>query len=216
MDKKTAIKFAIGMGIAAGLALTLDSGVKYYKKKTEISDSMFAQAASKLGVDQAFLRALAEKEGAGQGFYINGEPKVRMENKVMDKYYSSKGVPFDAASTYGPNKAGIQEWYRFSNALSKDRQAAIYSTSFGAFQIMGFNALDLGYKSYEEFFQKMSSSADDQFDAMVRFIQKKNLVPYIKAKDYVGFALKYNGSASYALGPDGLQALHTKWIQRVG
>lgn len=213
MDKKTALKFAIGLGVVAGIALTANQTVKIYKKKTQISDSMFASAARQLGVDEAFLRALAEKEGGGHGFYINSEPVVRMENHVLNRYYASKGKTFDATGAYGTNKTGINEWYRFKKAYDIDPQAAIYSTSFGAFQVMGFNALDLGYTSLTDFFKKMSNSADDQFDAMVRFIKKKNLVPYIKNRDYIGFALKYNGSASYAQGSNGLAALHSKWIK---
>lgn len=213
MDKKIALKFAIGLGIVAGIALTASKGVQVYKKKTQISDSMFKSAAKRLGVDEAFLRALAEKEGAGNGFYANAEPIVRMENHILNRYYASKGKSFDAASVYGSNKTGISEWYRFKKAFDNDPLAAIYSTSFGAFQVMGFNALDLGYPSLMDFYNKMSTSADDQFEAMVRFIQKKNLVQYIKNRDYVNFALKYNGSAAYAQGSNGLAALHSKWLK---
>lgn len=213
MDKKTALKFAIGLGIVAGIALTASQGVKVIKKKTQISDSMFASAAKQLGVDEAFLRALAEKEGGGKGFYINSEPVVRMENHVLNRYYASKGKSFDATAKYGVNQTGINEWYRFKKAFDADPLAAIYSTSFGAFQVMGFNAISLGYPSLIDFFNKMSNSADDQFDAMIRFIKKNNLVPYIKNRDYIGFALKYNGSASYAQGSNGLAALHSKWIK---
>ncbi len=218
LKEDSKIKLLIIAGAIVGVAAA--SIVVYRKVKAKnkltISDSMFREAAKDLGVDEAFLRAIAEKEGGSKGFYPDtGKPVVRMENHILDRYYKGKGITFDADSVYGYNKTGSAEYNRFEKALSDNRTAAIYSTSFGAFQIMGFNALPIGYKSYEEFFNKMSTNADDQFDAMVRFIKYKNLTPLIKARNYTGFAKVYNGSTAYAQGPNGLEALHQKWISKL-
>lgn len=215
MTESTKINILIAAGALIGVVIAMREGKKVYDKLT-ISDKMFKDSAKSLGVDEAFLRAIAEKEGGSKGFYLNGKPVVRMENHILEKYFNGMGKSFDADAKYGPNKVGSAEYDRFAAALKDNRNAAIYSTSFGAFQVMGFNAIPIGYKSLEEFFQKMSTSADDQFDAMVRFIKYKNLVPLIKARNYAGFAKVYNGSIAYAQGSNGLEALHQKWINKLG
>lgn len=214
MNRREFVYFAIGLGVVAGIAMSIKVGKTVYDK-TIITDAMFRDSAAKLGVDEAFLRAIAEKEGGGNGFYITGKPVVRMENHILDRYYASKGKTFNAAAKYGSNKVGAAEYDRFMKAYEDNPEAAIYSTSFGAFQIMGFNALPLGYPSYSDFYRKMSGSANDQFDAMIRFIQKNNLIQYIKSRDYSSFAKKYNGSVTYAQGSNGLAALHEKWIKKL-
>jgi len=207
------IRIAMGLGILAGALLSIKVGREVYVK-TVISDKMFSDSAKLLGIDEAFLRAIAEKEGGGKGFYINGKPIVRLENHILEKYYLSKGKTIDADKLYGSNKSGMSEYSRFVRAYNDDPEAAIYATSFGAFQVMGFNAIPIGYKSLYEFYNKMHQSADNQFEAVVRFIKKNNLTPYIKNRDYNGFAKKYNGSVSYAQGPNGIAALHKKWLSK--
>lgn len=216
MTQDNTIKWLIITGASLGVLIALyKTGKKVYNKIT-ISDDMFKRSAAELGVDESFLRALAEKEGNGKGFYLTtGKPIVRMENHILDRYYNGIGKSFNAAAKYGPNRSGSGEYDRFSTALADNRSAAIYSTSFGPFQIMGFNAIPIGYKSLEEFFQKMSTNADDQFEAMIRFIKYKKLVPLIKARNYNAFAKIYNGSTAYAQGPNGLEALHAKWLKKL-
>lgn len=75
------------------------------------------------------------------------------------------------------------------------------ATSFGAFQIMGFNAKSLGYSSataMKEAFE--SGGAEEQVRAFGKFLETRNLVRYITAgqtPNFEAFAHTYNG-AGYA------------------
>lgn len=153
---------------------------------------MYSIKAKELGVEEAALRAVAEVESGNNGFYPNTKlPIVRMENHVLPRYHRLYNI---ASKGFGLNKVGVAEYNRFLEAFKYNSDSAIQSTSFGQFQIMGFNWKDLGYKSPQDFYTQMSKDAVAQFDGFVRFIVKNNLVQYLKSKEWAKFAYRYNGS----------------------
>ena len=165
------------------------------KNKMAISEKAYIDAAKRLNVDTAAVKAVAKIEGGSKAFYPETNfPIVRMENHILRRYCSKNGL---SCPDFGANSYGIGEWNRFKKAYDWNKDAAIYSTSFGLFQIMGFNHKSCGYNSLQSFYNAMSESADKQFDAFVSFIQKNNLAQYIQSKNWAGFAYRYNG-AGYA------------------
>ena len=65
------------------------------------------------------------------------------------------------------------------------------------FQIGGFNWKLCKTKDAEEFFELMCRSEKDQLILFANFIESTDMVKYLKAKNWAGFASRYNGP-SYA------------------
>ena len=61
------------------------------------------------------------------------------------------------------------------------------------FQIMGFNHHLCGCKDVFEFVHKVSESHANQLELMYHFMYNSGCLKELKAKDWAGFARKYNG-----------------------
>lgn len=180
-----------------------------------LSNATLVAAAKRLGVELATVYAVNEVESAGAGFLANGRPKALFERHVMHARLSlvrNKGDDAAAllahadqlAITYpnlvnrkrGGYAGGTAEHQRIAQARMLDALCADESASWGAFQIMGYHATDLGYASVAEFVRLMSQDENQQFEAFVRFIEKDPaLHKALKAKKWAAFAERYNGPA---------------------
>lgn len=99
-----------------------------------------------------------------------------------------------ATSNYYPPDSNTN-YVRLSKAYLLDKSAALKSASWGMFQIMGFNYETCGYKSVEEFVNAMATSEKEQVTAFASFIKaNKKLSKAIKEKDWLTFAVNYNGA----------------------
>ena len=76
-----------------------------------------------------------------------------------------------------------------------DKEIAEKATFWGMFQIGGFNWKNCGCASLEEFVERMSKSEAEQLELFAQFCINMKLVKYLKAKDWDGFAYRYNGPA---------------------
>lgn len=161
------------------------------------------RAAQALGVEPAAIKAVNEVESRGRGFLPDGRPVILFERHVMRRRLLDYGFPADKLEAEYPhivNKAtggylgGVREWTRFEEAADIHRAAAIESTSWGLFQIMGMHWRHLQYPSAEAFFDAMHESEGAQLDAFVRFIKADpNLLRALRANDWASFARWYNG-----------------------
>ncbi len=205
-------KGLVADGVAGEKTLAALAGVDCTKL---LSNATLVAAAKRLGVDLASVYAVNEVESAGAGFLSNGKPKILFERHVMHARLSlvrNKGDDSAAliaradqlAITYpnlvnrspGGYASGTAEHQRLRNASNIDALAANESASWGAFQIMGYHATDLGYASVDEFVHLMSQDENQQFEAFVRFIEKDPaLLKALKAKKWAVFAEGYNGPA---------------------
>jgi hypothetical protein len=68
------------------------------------------------------------------------------------------------------------------------------ASSWGAPQIMGFNAQACGFDTAREMVEHMALGAPQQLGAWVQFVEAKGLDAKIRAHDWRGFAEGYNGS----------------------
>ncbi|WP_162555843.1 LysM peptidoglycan-binding domain-containing protein [Reichenbachiella versicolor] len=175
---------------------------KETKEKVEADTSKpdYAKIAKKLGVEKEVVQAIATVESSGSGFYKNGNPKVRFEGHWFRKYQKGKEnfsqlqkdnsdliYPYSDSSS---KKHGSAE---YEKALKLDSESAMLSTSFGAFQIMGFNFKAGGYDSVSDFVEDQKTSAG-QVEAFMNFIaSNKAMLKAMKEKDFAKFAKLYNG-----------------------
>lgn len=168
-----------------------------------LKNADLVSAAKRLGVQLAALYAVNEVESAGRGFLGNGKPAILFERHVMHRQLG-KARAAALAAQYpnlvnprpGGYAGGVAEHQRLANARRIDDLAALESTSWGAFQIMGYHATALGYASVHEFVERMHRNESEHFEAFVRFIEADpQLHKAIKARKWQDFAKRYNGPA---------------------
>lgn len=164
------------------------------------TDADYEGAARTLGAEVAMVRAFAEVESSAEPFWENGPVPILFEAQWFHHFtggrydVSHPGIssPVWDKTLY---RGGLEEYDRLREAADLDREAALKSASWGAFQIMGFNYEDVGYKSITDFVVGMGTTSG-QIGAFVAFIQKKELVTAIRNKDYETLARVYNGPAA--------------------
>ncbi len=151
------------------------------------------------------LLAVAEVESGGKAFaFVAGrkEPLIRFEGHYFDRLISPvhrrsarrAGLAAQQAGVIKNPRSQAERWALFSKAAKLDRQAAIQSVSWGIGQVMGAHWKDLGYVSPDDLMQDARQSVAGQIRLMVRFIRSKGLTSKLHARDWAGFARRYNGS----------------------
>ena len=170
-----------------------------------LTDEDFSSAANTLGGESSTIKAFAQVESAGSGFDSEGHPKVLFERHVMYRRLKDKfGAMFadDKAARYpdlvnsapGGYGKGSQQKIRLESASNIDRDCALESASWGAFQIMGMHWKALGYPTLQAFINAMFKSEADHLEAFVRFVKRdSSLVRALKANDWDSAARIYNG-----------------------
>lgn len=160
-------------------------------------DKAVEAAAKKLGCAVAAVRAVIDVESRG-GFLPDGRPKILFERHYFSRL--TKGVhdskhPDISNRQWGGYKGGAAEYDRLHRAIALNRDAALRSASWGAFQIMGDNCKIAGCTSnkVEEFVASMVAGEPEQLDAFVSFVTNNHLDDELRRLDWVGFARGYNG-----------------------
>lgn len=176
-----------------------------------LSESDLIDFATRFGLELATVKAVNEVESGGKGFLINGKPVILFEGHVFWDQLKKRGIdPAKYATDNNRNilysewvkshyQGGVREYDRLEKAINIIpnsqivREAALSSASWGAFQIMGFHAKDLGYSNVEEFVSKMNIHEREHLDAFGRFLQKNGLITLLANKQWAKFAERYNG-----------------------
>ena len=156
--------------------------------------------AEPLGMNWRTLAAIASVESSGNGFDKDGQVKVRFEPHHFNKRSETK-MPFTDGGKGFSRIASETNRAAYLNACEIDDSAAIESTSFGMFQIMGFHWKSLGYDSPQAFAEGMNYEAG-QYRAFSLFIMRnKNLRDVAREgeptlDDFRKFARTYNGPSN--------------------
>ena len=120
-------------------------------------DDAIEGAAAKLGCPVAAVRAVIDVESRG-GFLADKRPKILFERhyfcRLTKGAFSSK-APDISATKWGGYKGGAAEYDRLQRAVALDRECALRSASWGAFQIMGDNFRACGFDSVGKFVEAM-------------------------------------------------------------
>lgn len=160
-----------------------------------LTDADFERAAKAIGCTVAAVRAVNQVESRG-GFFADGRPKILYERHVFHRLTTgrfSAAHPDISNKTPGGYIGGPAEYGRLARAISLDRDAALKSASWGAFQIMGFNFKVAGFDNVEDFVKAMVSGQGPQLDAFVAFVRKNSLDDELIRLDFASFARGYNG-----------------------
>ena len=157
----------------------------------------FARAADALGCSAAAVRAVVEVESKG-GFLPDARPRILFERHKFSAFTHGRWDADHLAisnPTPGGYLGGAREYDRLGQAIALDREAALKSASWGAFQLMGFNHALAGYPDVVSFVAAMVSGHAAQLDAFVTFAKASGLAAALAAQDWPAFARGYNGPA---------------------
>lgn len=167
----------------------------------KISEEEFKKAAEIIGCEVAIIKAVAKIESNGSGFNSDGTPKTLFEGHWFHKLTNGKfsDNPKYASISY---KKWTRKWYgnqtvekqRLDLASTLDRDAALQSASWGAFQIMGFNYKVCGFTKLQDFINAMYGGEGTQLLAFIAYIKNRHLDDELRDKDWARFAYYYNGS----------------------
>jgi len=164
---------------------------------TRFTGEVIEQAANEIGCPVAAIQAVMDVESRG-GFLTDGRPKILFERTCFSRLTKGKNNqsnPDISATRSGGYKGGSAEYDRLARAIKLDRDAALRSTSWGAFQIMGDNYEMCGFSNVEDFVKAMVAGEPEQLDAFVKFVTKSGFSDELARLDWAGFARGYNGPA---------------------
>ena len=164
---------------------------------TPLTDADIEAAAKKIGCQVAAVRAVIAVESGG-GFLADGRPKILFERHYFSRLTKGKfnaSHPDISHPKWGGYGKSSSQYDRLARAIRLDRDAALRSASWGAFQIMGDNCKMCGFNAAEEFVTAMVSGSAAQLDAFINFIRKSGLDDEMVRCNWAAFARGYNGPA---------------------
>lgn len=145
-----------------------------------VGDNHIAEYAARMGGTVAQVRAVAEVECAGSGFFDSGHPKILWERHFFWKRLRLKipliSDPAPGGYTMDADKDGRNDsWEKLCAAAMRGPAWAFESASWGKFQVMGAWWEKLGYGSAIEFAWSMRESEAGHYEALVRYIERFGL-----------------------------------------
>jgi hypothetical protein len=170
-----------------------------------ITERNFLDCAQQLGCPVWNLRTVHKVESNGSGFYAGTNKLVlKFEGHVFHHYTKGKydkshphlSYPqwTEKYSEFGEHGAYI----RFNQAFALDPKAAMLSTSWGSFQIMGENYSECGFKTVDDFVTALRGSDLAHLIAFVKYIISRKLQKYLvdltMPTNAAAFAYRYNGA----------------------
>lgn len=174
-----------------------------------LGDQDFEDAAKEAGVALPAMKAVYKVESNGSGF-IGRQPKILFEGHIFWSRLEKAGLrPVELqrgnedilypkwTKTY--YLGGAREHQRLKRAQVIHSDAALESTSWGLFQILGYHWKALGYDSVTDFTNRMAKHESEQLGAFVRFLNinkvrdGRTLAAVLRDNDWSTFAYAYNG-----------------------
>lgn len=196
-----------------------------------VSDKTFEKIASIMKIPLASLRTVTEVEAKQFGFLPSGHPSILFErHKFYKDLVRLKGQGFaDSITATNPDICNPQaggyvgkqgEVTRFDRAAAIHKEAAMLSTSWGLFQIMGFNYMQAGFNSVTSYVEAMFASEEDQLKAFANYVKNDKDQSLFKAlvnQLWAPFAGEYNGPAyKQNMYDTKLDTGFKKWVKLLG
>lgn len=155
-------------------------------------------------IDPAALLAVAEVESGGRAFTrIRGQemPLILFEYHVFHRALPATKRNEAVRRNLARKRWGALPYRRtqaaryaqLARASEIDREAAHAACSWGVGQVLGENAVWLGYPSPTALAREAQSGIDGQIRIMLAFIRKAGLWDELERRDWRGFARRYNG-----------------------
>lgn len=186
------------------------------------SEGLYQEVAAQLNCEVAAIKAVARVESAGRGFTSGGRLMCLFEGHVFYEKTDGKFAKSHPSLCYPKwvtkyYKSSYDDEYveRFSAAFRLDADAAIQSSSWGAFQIMGFHYEKLDFDSPGAMLDYLKADLKNHLRLFAKFIllkQNINLLMALQGKNWGTFAYFYNGQSYKVNRYDSkLKAAYTKY-----
>lgn len=166
----------------------------------------YEAVAKELDIPVAAIRAVVDIEAGagGEGFNPDHTPIINFDLTMfrqaarkrginINNYRKSHPVVFRAPDRRKFGSTQAAQYARLDAAMKIDTISALEGTFWGLFQIGGFNWKICGCSSVREFVYLMSYSEREQLELFAKFLTNRNLVGYIRNREWAKFALRYNG-----------------------
>lgn len=166
-----------------------------------LNDELLKKALAKLKNEDGIqlqlpvLKAIIEVESGGRGHLSDGRAKILFEGHKFWYWLKKQGKDPELLKEGNETilypkwtkkfyRGGTNEYFRFDQASLIDKKAAIYSTSWGLFQILGEN-LEHNIKSRLKIDPNSTDKFlyNDEFD----FVKKQNRSEYYHLLDFLAF-----------------------------
>lgn len=196
--------------------------IRDLKFEKYLGDDQIAEAARDNNLEFAALKAVIQVETAGRGFLTDGRPKILFEGHKFWEHLQSLGIkpeeklPGNEDILYPKwtrkhYLGGAREYERLNKAMLIHWEAAVCSTSWGLFQIMGENVKKSpGYiKRHHDVLAFYEAQHLSEYEHLLDFLdfihnkkikdqdgQKKPLIEYLRfdTRNWARFAYGYNGA----------------------
>lgn len=193
----------------------------------------FVNFGAALSLRPYLLHAFYAVESAGSGFDSSGRLKILYEPHVVSrntgrrldkmrfpwiwqgqettvrlsypKWINPARVPRKDWHPYRENETGQWEMLATTYELEEN---ALMGASYGGFQILGENAVPLGYHDPLHMIETMYEGEFAQIEAAIRFLRWKNLFGELQAGNFERIARVWNGSGN-------VPAFTAKFAQKV-
>lgn len=177
------------------------------RQPAALTDADFARVAARLGVGANIIRAVRKVEAPRGAFDATGQPTKLYERHVANRNtvppgrFAASHPDLFAAKGYGAGGYGAYsaQFERLADACFLDPEAAFRACSWGAFQVLGENAVALGYTSAFDFALSLVTGEPAHLESFVRFVEVNGLVDELRQvragvpDSAIPFVSKYNG-----------------------
>jgi hypothetical protein len=166
-------------------------------------------AAKQLSCEPEALLAVMRVEAGwrkpGDGFIQTGAPKMLFEPHVFGartqhRFEGREGTEDLTSRRWDRTKygaAGKRQYDKIARAMALSETAALESASWGFGQTMGFNNGLCGHASVVSLVEANVASETGQLAAFTAFLVSTGCATWLRTRDFIAFARRYNG-AGYA------------------
>jgi hypothetical protein len=174
--------------------------LEFQGNASALSSAGLAAVANQLNVFAAEIWTVLAVETSGCGYIPDRRPEILYERHIFHRLtrgqFDDGDISDPSPGGYGPT--GAHQYDRLAEAVTKNREAALQSASWGIGQIMGENYRAAGFQNVEDMVAAMSDSEDQQLTAMANFLTSIGLQSRLQSHDWTSFARGYNG-VNYAI-----------------
>lgn len=171
------------------------------RDRARLSRPDYERAAAALGLTEwEGIGAVARTEAERGAYGPDGRPTILFERHWFHEFTGgihSQAHP-DISSTrpggYGDG-SHANAWARFERAYALDPEAAIKSTSWGQFQMMGFNFHMTPHATPQALVAFMAECEANQLSVFMDYVRHNNLIDALRDHQWRTFAAGYNGPA---------------------
>lgn len=171
-----------------------------------ITKADYSALAQEWGVPTGHITGVTKVE-APRGAFDKGRVAILYErhkfrNNTIPNGRFNRSNPDLSGLPYGPGGYGTYsaQYDKLARACALDPEAAFRACSWGAFQVLGENAVDLGYSSAYEMAKALATSEAAHLESFKRFVEHNGLIPKLRMcipdvpNSCIPFVSAYNGS----------------------